>query len=130
MAGVVVDGTDALAVYEVVKEAAERARRGEGPTLIEARTYRLTAHSSDDNDRTYRGREEVELWKAKEPIPRFRQYLIDNKVANEEELGEIKARIDREVNDATDYAEAQPEPAAEDAILHVYATAEERARWQ
>jgi 2-oxoisovalerate dehydrogenase E1 component alpha subunit len=129
MPGVVVDGTDVLAVYEVSREAADRARRGDGPTLIEARTYRLTAHSSDDNDRTYRAREEVEAWRAKEPLPKFRQYLLDN-VATEEDLNEIKARIDREVNDATDWAEGQPEPDPNEAILHVYADEEEKARWR
>ena len=127
MPGVEVDGTDVIAVYEVMKKAADRARKGDGPTLIEAKTYRLTAHSSDDNDRTYRGRDEVEAWRAKEPLPRFRQYLLDNGVANEEELNEIKKRIDAEVNDATDWAEVQPEPVAEEAVLHVYAAAEERS---
>jgi 2-oxoisovalerate dehydrogenase E1 component alpha subunit len=130
MPGIEVDGTDVLAVYEVMKEAADRARRGDGPSLIEAKTYRLTAHSSDDNDRTYRGREEVDEWRAKEPVPKFRQYLLDNGVATEEELSEIKKRIDREVNDATDWTEQQPDPVEEDATLHVYATAEERARWR
>jgi 2-oxoisovalerate dehydrogenase E1 component alpha subunit len=130
MPGVEVDGTDVLAVYEAAKAAAERARNGEGPTLLEAITYRLTAHSSDDNDRTYRGREEVDMWRAKEPLPKYRQYLLDSGVATEEEIAEIKKRIDAEVNDATDWAELQPEPRAEDAPLHVYATPEERAQWQ
>ncbi|HYP41603.1 MAG TPA: thiamine pyrophosphate-dependent dehydrogenase E1 component subunit alpha [Chloroflexia bacterium] len=130
MPGVEVDGTDVLAVYEASKAAAERARNGEGPTLLEAITYRLTAHSSDDNDRTYRGREEVDMWRAKEPLPKFRQYLLDSGVATEEEIAEIKKRIDAEVNDATDWAEQQPEPRAEDAPFHVYATLEERAQWQ
>jgi len=128
--GIEVDGTDVLAVYEATVEAARRARAGEGPTLLETKTYRLTAHSSDDNDRTYRQREEVDIWRAKEPMPKFRQYLLDSKVATEEELAEIKARIDGEVNDATDYAEHAPEPHAEDAPLHVYASAEERAAWR
>lgn len=130
MPGVVVDGTDVLDVYEATRQAAERARKGEGPTLLEAVTYRLTAHSSDDNDRTYRTRDEVEAWRAKEPLPKFRQYLLDNKVATEEELAEIKARIDREVNDATDWAETQPDPVADDVMLHLYASSEERAQWQ
>ena len=130
MAGVTVDGTDVLAVYEAATEAVARARRGDGPTLIEAQTYRLTAHSSDDNDRTYRTRDEVEEWRAKEPLTRYRQYLLENNVATEDELAEIKARIDREVNDATDFAEHQPEPDAADTLLHVYATSEERAQWQ
>jgi 2-oxoisovalerate dehydrogenase E1 component alpha subunit len=130
MPGVEVDGTDVLEVYRVMKEAAERARRGDGPTLVEAKTYRLTAHSSDDNDRTYRQREEIEIWRAKEPLPKFRQYLLDSGVASEQELQEIKARIDAEVNDATDYAEVAPQPVAEDATKHVYATEEERAQWR
>jgi 2-oxoisovalerate dehydrogenase E1 component alpha subunit len=130
MPGVEVDGTDVLAVYEVMKEATDRARRGDGPTLVEAKTYRLTAHSSDDNDRTYRGREEIDMWRAKEPLLKVRQYLLDSGVASEEELGEIKARIDREVNDATDYAETVPDPLAEEATLYVYATPEEKERWQ
>jgi 2-oxoisovalerate dehydrogenase E1 component alpha subunit len=130
IAGVVVDGTDVLDVYGEAVKAAERARSGEGPTLMEAKTYRLTAHSSDDNDRTYRSREEVEEWRAKEPLARFRQYLLENKVAGEDELEEIKRRIDGEVNDATDFAEAAPEPDAADTLTHVYATPEERAKWQ
>jgi 2-oxoisovalerate dehydrogenase E1 component alpha subunit len=130
MPGVEVDGTDVLAVYEVALEAARRARAGEGPTLIEAKTYRLTAHSSDDNDRTYRGRDEIEMWRAKEPMPRFRQYLLDNGVATEEELDEIKRRIDGEVNDATDWAETQPVPSADDTLKHVYASSEEKAQWR
>jgi 2-oxoisovalerate dehydrogenase E1 component alpha subunit len=130
MAGVTVDGTDVLAMYEAGREAVERARSGKGPTLIEAQTYRLTAHSSDDNDRTYRSREEVEEWRAKEPMSKFRQYLLDNKVATEEELADIKRRIDDEVNDATDYAEVQPEPPGAELLDHVFATVEERAQWQ
>jgi 2-oxoisovalerate dehydrogenase E1 component alpha subunit len=130
MPGIEVDGTDPLAVYEVISEAARRARAGDGPTLVEAKTYRLTAHSSDDNDRTYRGREEIEEWRAKEPLPKFRQYLLDQGIATEEELGEIKARIDREVNDATDYAETAPEPSADDTLKHVFASEEEKAQWR
>lgn len=130
IAGVAVDGTDVLAMYEAAREAVERARSGKGPTLIEAQTYRLTAHSSDDNDRTYRSREEVEEWRAKEPMTKFRDYLLTSKVATEEELAEIKKRIDAEVNDATDYAETQPEPPGSEVLDHVYATAEERAQWR
>ena len=68
MPGVTVDGKDPLEVYKVVKEAADRARRGEGPTLIETVSYRLTPHSSDDDDRQYRAAEEVAKGKAKDPI--------------------------------------------------------------
>src|SRR5512140_237843 len=75
MPGVIVDGNDPLEVYRVIREAAERARRGEGATLVEAKTYRPVPHSSDDDDRTYRSREEVEEWKKKDPVLRMRQYL-------------------------------------------------------
>lgn len=129
IAGVEVDGTDVLDVYGASREAVARARNGEGPTLLEAKTYRLTPHSSDDNDRTYRSREEVEEWRSKEPLLKFRQYVLDN-VATEEELAEIKKRIDAEVNDSTDYAETLPEPDAAETLLHVYATPEERAQWR
>src|ERR687889_2737368 len=84
-----VDGNDVLAVYEVTKEAVERARRGEGPTLIEARTYRLTAHSSDDDDRRYREREEVDGWRKKDPISRFERYLEEAGLLDEEKKEEI-----------------------------------------
>ena len=77
--GVAVDGNDVLAVYEAVREAVDRARRGEGPTLIEARTYRLTAHSSDDDDRRYREKEEIEGWRQKDPITRFERYLEEGR---------------------------------------------------
>jgi 2-oxoisovalerate dehydrogenase E1 component subunit alpha len=119
--GVVVDGNDVLAVYEATREAVKRARRGLGPTLIEAKTYRITAHSSDDDDRRYRQAEEVALWRQKEPIPRFAQYLRQAGVLNEELEREITERVNREVDDATDYAESAPEPSPDDLFKHVYA---------
>ena len=71
MPGVTVDGNDPLAVYKVVKEAADRGRRGEGPTLVETMVYRLTPHSSDDDDRSYRTQEEVSEAKTKDPLITF-----------------------------------------------------------
>src|SRR5438270_7714638 len=73
--GVVVDGNDALTCYEVTRQAVERARGGEGPTLIEAKTYRFTAHSSDDDDKRYRQAEEVAIWRQKDPIQSYAKYL-------------------------------------------------------
>ncbi|MCK9911011.1 thiamine pyrophosphate-dependent enzyme, partial [Microbacteriaceae bacterium K1510] len=73
--GVSIDGNDPIETYRVVKEAVERGRAGEGPTLIEAVMYRLVPHSSDDDDRTYRSREEVEEAKKKDPILLFAAYL-------------------------------------------------------
>jgi len=119
--GVVVDGNDVLAVYEAAHEAVKRARRGEGPTLIEAKTYRITAHSSDDDDKRYRQAEEVALWREKEPIPRFAQYLRQARVLSEELDREISDRVNREVDDATDYAESAPDPSPDDLLKHVYA---------
>jgi 2-oxoisovalerate dehydrogenase E1 component alpha subunit len=119
--GLVVDGNDVLAVYEVTRQAVDRARRGEGPTLIEAKTYRITAHSSDDDDRRYRQAEEVALWKQKEPIPRFAQYLREAGVLDDELEREITDRVNQQVDEATDYAERAPDPSPEDLLKHVYA---------
>src|SRR5918997_6849435 len=116
-----VDGNDVLAVYEVTREAFERARRGEGPTLIEARTYRMTAHSSDDDDRRYREREEIEEWRLKDPIVRFENYLLDNGILNEEQRDEIDGRIKAEVAEASEYAENAPFAEPESVLSGVYA---------
>jgi 2-oxoisovalerate dehydrogenase E1 component alpha subunit len=119
--GVEVDGNDVLAVYEVAKEAVERARRGEGPTLIEAKTYRMTAHSSDDDDRRYRERSEVEEWRKKDPIVRFKQYLEEVGVLDDEKDREINEEVQAEVDEATEYAEEAPYADPESALRHVYA---------
>ncbi|HZY66439.1 MAG TPA: thiamine pyrophosphate-dependent dehydrogenase E1 component subunit alpha [Rubrobacteraceae bacterium] len=119
--GVAVDGNDVLAVYEAAREGVERARRGEGPTLIEAKTYRLTAHSSDDDDRRYRTREEVEGWRKKDPIVRFERYLEEIDLLDEEGREEISDHVEREVAEASDYAERAPDADPEDALKRVYA---------
>ena len=119
--GFEVDGNDVLAVYEAVREAVERARRGDGPTLIEAKTYRFTAHSSDDDDRRYRGRGEVEGWRKKDPITRYERYLEEIELLDEEKRGEISDRIDEEVAEASDYAEKAPPAEPESALERVYA---------
>jgi len=118
--GVVVDGNDLLAVYEVARQAVERARRGEGPTLIEAKTYRLTPHSSDDDDRRYRSAEEVEEWRKKDPIERFRQYLLAEGIIDADSDRQMREDVTREVESAAQAAEASPLPRAEDALKHVY----------
>jgi 2-oxoisovalerate dehydrogenase E1 component alpha subunit len=120
MPGYTVDGNDPLEVYRVVKEAADRARRGEGPTLIEAVCYRLTPHSSDDDDRTYRNPEEVEEAKKKDPIHMFALYLKEVGVLTEEKEKEIFERVIKEVNEATDYAEKAPYAEPEHALRYVY----------
>jgi 2-oxoisovalerate dehydrogenase E1 component subunit alpha len=119
--GVEVDGNDVLAVYEVAKEAFGRARRGEGPTLIEAKTYRLTAHSSDDDDRRYRERAELEGWRQKDPITRFERYLEEAGLLDEEKKDEIESSIKTEVDEAVEYAEEAPFADPEEALERVYA---------
>lgn len=119
MPGVTVDGNDPLAVYEVVKEAADRARRGEGPTLIETLVYRFTPHSSDDDDR-YRAQEEVKTAKEKDPVVLFSRYLKEAGLLDGEKEKEIDARVMQTVNEATDYAEKAPYAKPEDALRFVY----------
>ena len=119
--GVEVDGNDVLAVYEAAKEAFDRARRGDGPSLIEAKTYRLTAHSSDDDDRRYREREEVEEWRLKDPIVRFEKYLEEAGVLDAEKKEEMAAGIKVEIDEAVEYAEEATYADPEEALERVYA---------
>ncbi len=121
MPGYTVDGNDPLAVYKAVKEAADRGRRGEGPTLIETVSYRLTAHSSDDDDRVYRDKEEVEEAKKNDSIVTFAAYLKEVGVLTEESEKQMLDEIMHIVNEATEYAENAPYAAPEDALKHVYA---------
>ncbi|MGM0834555.1 MAG: thiamine pyrophosphate-dependent dehydrogenase E1 component subunit alpha [Bacillota bacterium] len=121
MPGITIDGNDPLEVYAAVKEAADRGRRGEGPTLVEAISYRLTPHSSDDDDRAYRERDEVDAAKAKDPIISFAAYLKEVGVLTEEKEKEMNDEIAKEVNEATEYAENAPYADAESAMKHVYA---------
>lgn len=119
--GVVVDGNDVLEVYRVTKEAVERARRGEGPTLIEAKTYRLNPHSSDDDDSAYRTREEVEWWREHDPLLRFRRLLQEEGLMDDEWESRMVERVDAMIEDAVAYAQAAPDPPESDLTTHVYA---------
>ncbi len=118
--GVVVDGNDVLACYEVTRQAVERARRGEGPTLIEAKTYRFTAHSSDDDDKRYRQAEEVAVWRQKDPIQRYAKYLREAGTLTDAVEQEITERVDQQVDEATEYAEQAPDPTPDDLLTFVY----------
>jgi len=118
--GFSIDGNDVLEVYQTMKTAVDRARNGEGPTLIEARTYRLVPHSSDDDDRAYRSREEVAEAKTKDPLITFAQYLRDHGVLTPEKEQEMNDRIMRDVNEGTEKAEKAPFFAPEDTLTHVY----------
>jgi 2-oxoisovalerate dehydrogenase E1 component alpha subunit len=119
--GVTVDGTDVLACYAAARDAVARARAGEGPSLIEAKVTRLTAHSSDDQQTKYRSEEELAAEKANDPVPRFRKQLVDAGVLTEEAEARIRADVVAAVDDATDYAEAQPDPSPTTAMQWVYA---------
>jgi 2-oxoisovalerate dehydrogenase E1 component alpha subunit len=120
MRGSVVDGMDAIAVYQTVRFAVEEARRGHGPALIEAKTYRLWAHSSDDDDSRYRPKKELEEWTKKDPITLFRQRVESDGIFPLGDLDEIEQRVTEEVRDAAEWAMAQPDPAPEDALGFVY----------
>jgi 2-oxoisovalerate dehydrogenase E1 component alpha subunit len=120
MPGYTVDGNDPLAVYEAVKAARERAVNGDGPTLIEAITYRLTAHSSDDDDRLYRESDEVEEARKKDSIITFAAYLKDNGILTDESEKELIDEISDLVNEATEYAEEAPYAEPEEALKFVY----------
>ncbi|NWL87382.1 MULTISPECIES: thiamine pyrophosphate-dependent dehydrogenase E1 component subunit alpha [unclassified Paenibacillus] len=119
--GIRVDGNDPLEVYRVVKEARERAVRGEGPTLIEAMMYRLSPHSTSDNDLAYRTKEEVdENWK-KDGLPRMKTYLMECGLWSEEQEAALAEEIKQELKLAIDEAERASFPNPEDTLLHVYA---------
>jgi 2-oxoisovalerate dehydrogenase E1 component alpha subunit len=119
--GVSVDGNDVWSCYEVLSEAAQRAYDGDGATLVEARTYRITPHSSDDDDRSYRSREEVESWKKRDPILNFQTWLLNEGVINNALIEEYEAKARAQVDDAQAFAEAAPYPAPEKALGKVYA---------
>jgi 2-oxoisovalerate dehydrogenase E1 component alpha subunit len=118
--GVTVDGLDVFETYNVAHAAVARARRGEGPTLIEAKMYRLTPHSSDDDDRRYRSREEVEAWKQRDPIVRFQGQLKDMCVLDDSLDNQIRERALSEINAANEFVERAPWPRGEEAMMHVY----------
>lgn len=118
--GVSVDGNDVLAVYEAAQVATERARRGEGPTLIECKTYRHKGHSRVDPAK-YRPREEVEEWLRKDPIKRLRSKLIQTNISTEAELQEIEKKVSSAIEDAVKFAVESPYPAPEEALEDVYA---------
>jgi pyruvate dehydrogenase E1 component alpha subunit len=111
--GVLVDGNDALAVYTVSHWAIERARRGDGPALVEALTYRIGAHTTADDPRRYQPPEEIEDWRRRDPLPRLRRYLEERRLwdedAEREAVQDALARVDRAIAEA----ESRPIPTLE-----------------
>ncbi len=123
MTGLVVDGNDVEAVYEVAGEAITRARRREGPTLIEARTYRLCGHSRSD-PRTYRSKEEEAVWEAKDPIPGLASRLKDLGIATDDSLAAVEQDVLQVIDEAVRFAQESPSPQPSDALKHVFWTEE------
>jgi 2-oxoisovalerate dehydrogenase E1 component alpha subunit len=120
IAGVAVDGGDVLAVYEAVRDAMARARAGDGPTLVDAKVARFTSHSSDDDQRRYRPQEELEALLHRDPIERFRTYLLEESVLSEAADEKVQQDCAAEVDRAVQVAEAATPPLAEDLLEHLY----------
>jgi pyruvate dehydrogenase E1 component alpha subunit len=116
-----VDGNDVLAVYEAVGKAVARARKGQGPTLIECKTYRYHGHAQGAPQAYYRTKEEVEEWMKKDPIPRYRKVLVDKGILTEKDAGKIDQTIAEEIEKAVDFAKKSPYPAPEETLADVYA---------
>ncbi|MDJ0728576.1 MAG: pyruvate dehydrogenase (acetyl-transferring) E1 component subunit alpha [Crocosphaera sp.] len=120
MVGVEVDGMDVLAVRKVAQEAIARARAGEGPTLIEALTYRFRGHSLADPDEL-RSPDEKQFWGGKDPIERLEAYLIEHNLVNQSELDDIKQKVQASVDDAVKFAKESPEPDPKELYRYVFA---------
>src|SRR2546425_7118547 len=105
---VLVDGNDILAVYAVMQQAVERARAGQGPTLVETLTYRIGAHTTADDPTRYRSPEEVEFWRTKDPLVRFQRFLMSRDLLTEEQDRQLVAALEEEINEAVRAAEAMP----------------------
>ena len=125
--GIAVDGNDPLAVYEAAAEAVARARAGKGPTLLECKTYRQRGHFEGD-PATYKPKEEQASWMEKDPLPRFAAFLVDNGVCSADEVAAIDAQVAKEVEDAIAFADAQPIPSLESAVVDVYSDIVEEVR--
>jgi 2-oxoisovalerate dehydrogenase E1 component alpha subunit len=119
--GVQVDGNDVLAVYAVTKVAAERAREGGGPTLVEALTYRLGAHTTTDDPTRYRTKDELEMWTSREPVGRYKAFLEKAGLWSEELEQEVQAEADLLAARIRTSVEEMPDPPMADLVEHVYA---------
>jgi len=125
MPGVVADGMDVVAVFEAAGEAIDRARSGEGPTLLEFKTYRFYDHSGVRGmGFAYRTEDEVEKWKKRDPLDVFKQHLLDQKLITEEEATELSDTIQREVDAGIEFAENSPEPDLSALLEDVYTSLE------
>jgi 2-oxoisovalerate dehydrogenase E1 component alpha subunit len=119
--GFSIDGLDPIEMHRAVLDARERAREGEGPTLIEALVQRMTPHSSDDDDRAYRSREEVEEMKANDPLSRFQEQLLDRGVLDQGRIDKLEEKARREVDRSVETASNAPYPEISEGSYPVYA---------
>ena len=117
--GVIVDGNDVLAVYEAVQDSAKRGRAGKGPTLIEGKTYRLRGHYEGD-PQVYRLPEEIELWRARDPVQTWRHRLVSSKIFDEGELAGIEGEVLQQLDEAVAFASSADKPQPKDALAGVY----------
>jgi pyruvate dehydrogenase E1 component alpha subunit len=120
MPGVRVDGFDVLAVYEAATAAVERARRGDGPTLLVTEAYRFEGHYAGE-PQVYRDKAEVQEYLKKDPIPRFRRYLVETEKASQDEVAATDADVKREIADALEFAKRSPDPGPATAMDYIYA---------
>jgi pyruvate dehydrogenase E1 component alpha subunit len=118
--GVEVDGQDVLAVHRAAEAAVERARAGDGPTLIECKTYRYVGHHEGDPGTDYRTREEVGRWKQQDPVKRARTLLLESGAADEGQLDTIDQGVERLIEEAVQFAGSSPEPSADSVHEHVF----------
>jgi 2-oxoisovalerate dehydrogenase E1 component alpha subunit len=119
--GVTIDGTDVPACYAACRDAVARARSGEGPTLIDAKIWRINSHTSEDNQLKYRTKEELEEAAGRDPIVRYTAWLMERRWITAEAAAGVQAACDQEASDAADWAEQQPDPLPEDALKNVFA---------
>ena len=117
----IVDGNDVTAVYNSAQRAVDRARGGEGPTLIEAKTFRMRGHAAHDNQ-AYVAKELLEQWRKRDPLDHFEGGLLDKSIATAQDVESVKARVEALLDEELQWAESQPMPAPEDALDGVYAT--------
>ena len=120
MPGIVVDGNDVIAVYEAASEAVKRARKGQGPTLVECKTYRHRGHTEGDPGTVYRSKEEIAEWKEKDPSPRFEKKLLQAKIFTKKKLDDIKRSFEKELDEGVKFADESPYPDPSDITVDVY----------
>lgn len=127
MPGVTIDGNDIFAVYEAVGEAVSRARKGQGPTLVECKTYRWRGHFEGDMT-VYRPDGELDAWLKKDPIPRIEKYMLENNIMSEAEIANENAAVDNMIKDAEKFAEESSVASLESALVDIYSDIVEEGR--